>query len=93
MTAADLAARTRAAGQDVFGSHALADIQQHLKTHLAPGDVLVVMGAGDIGKVAHGLVDWFRETSCGRLNPWPCTPGFNWAARRNSLPNRKIPTS
>ncbi len=61
VTAADLAARTRAAGQDVFGSHALADIQQHLKTHLAPGDCLVVMGAGDIGKVAHGLVDWFRE--------------------------------
>ena len=59
VTAADLAARTRAAGQEVFGSHALADIVDHLKTHLAPGDVLVVIGAGDIGKVAHGLVDWF----------------------------------
>jgi UDP-N-acetylmuramate--alanine ligase len=62
-TAADLAARTRAAGQDVFGSHAPADIEQYLKSHLAPGDVLVVMGAGDIGKVAHGLMDWFSLTA------------------------------
>jgi UDP-N-acetylmuramate--alanine ligase len=66
VTAADLAARTRGtrlrvAGQEVFGSHALTDIQHFLQTHLTSGDVLVVMGAGDIGRIGYGLVDWFRE--------------------------------
>ena len=61
VTAADLAARTRALGQDVPGLHAPGDIQQFLKTHLTPGDILVVMGAGDIGRIGYGLMDWFRE--------------------------------
>jgi len=61
VTAADLAARTRALGQEVFGSHALTDIQHYLQTHLTPGDVLVVIGAGDIGRISDGLVDWFRK--------------------------------
>ena len=61
VTAADLAARTRAAGQEVFGSHALPDIQYYLQQHLAPGDTLVVMGAGDIGRIGYAIVDWFRE--------------------------------
>ena len=61
ITAADLAARTRALGQDVPGLHAPVDIQQFLQTHLTPGDVLVVMGAGDIGRIGYGLLDWFRE--------------------------------
>ena len=61
VTAADLAARTRALGQDVPGLHAPVDIQQFLKTHLTPGDILVVMGAGDIGRIGYGLMDWFRE--------------------------------
>ena len=49
ITAADLAARTRGLGQNVPGLHAPVDIQQFLQTQLTPGDVLVVMGAGDIG--------------------------------------------
>ena len=61
ITAADLAARTRALGQDVPGLHAPVDIQQFLQTQLTPGDVLVVMGAGDIGRIGYGLLDWFRE--------------------------------
>ncbi len=61
ITTADLAARTRALGQDVPGLHAPVDIQQFLQTHLTPGDVLVVMGAGDIGRIGHGLLDWFRK--------------------------------
>ncbi len=61
VTAADLAARTSAAGQEVFGSHALPDIQEYLQKQLSPGDTLVVMGAGDIGRIGYGLVDWFRE--------------------------------
>jgi UDP-N-acetylmuramate--alanine ligase len=61
ITAADLAARTRALGQDVPGLHAPVDIQQFLQTRLTPGDVLVVMGAGDIGRIGYGLLDWFRK--------------------------------
>ncbi len=61
ITAADLAARTKALGQDVPGLHAPVDIQQFLQTQLTPGDVLVVMGAGDIGRIGYGLMDWFRE--------------------------------
>ncbi len=61
VTAADLAARTRALGQEVFGSHALTDIQHYLQTHLTKSDVLVVIGAGDIGRISDGLVDWFRK--------------------------------
>jgi UDP-N-acetylmuramate--alanine ligase len=59
-TAADLAAKTREFGQEVYGSHAPAEIQQFLHTQLIPGDTLVVMGAGDIGRTAHGLLEWFR---------------------------------
>ena len=61
ITAADFAARTRALGQDVPGLHAPVDIQKFLQTRLTPGDVLVVMGAGDIGRIGYGLLDWFRK--------------------------------
>jgi UDP-N-acetylmuramate--alanine ligase len=61
VTAADLAERARIAGQEVFGSHALPDILDYLQKHLAPGDTLVVMGAGDIGRIGYAIVDWFRE--------------------------------
>jgi len=61
IAAEDLAARTRALGQDVPGLHAPDDIQQFLQTRLTPGDLLVVMGAGDIGRIGYGLMDWFRE--------------------------------
>ena len=61
IAAADLAARTRALGQDVPGLHALVDIHKFLQTRLTPGDILVVMGAGDIGRIGYDLMDWFRE--------------------------------
>jgi len=61
ITAADLAARTRVLGQDVPALHAPGDIQQYLQAHLTPGDVMVVMGAGDIGRIGYDLMDWFRE--------------------------------
>jgi UDP-N-acetylmuramate--alanine ligase len=61
VTAADLAARTRLLGQDVPGLHAPLDIQKYLQTHLTSGDLLVVMGAGDIGRIGYGLLEWFRE--------------------------------
>ncbi len=61
VTSADLAARTRALGQDVPGCHATGDIEKFLQRSLTPGDVLVVMGAGDIGRIGYGLMDWFRK--------------------------------
>jgi UDP-N-acetylmuramate--alanine ligase len=67
ITAADLAARTRALGQDVPALHAPVDIQHFLQTQLTPDAgamypwSLVVIGAGDIGRIGHGLMDWFRE--------------------------------
>jgi UDP-N-acetylmuramate--alanine ligase len=66
VTAGDLAERTRALGQDVPGLHAPVDIQQFLQTRLTPGDVLVVMGAGDIGRIGYGLMDWFRKHRAAR---------------------------
>jgi UDP-N-acetylmuramate--alanine ligase len=58
---ADLAARIRNFGGDVLQVHAIHDIQDLLDTALQPLDVLITMGAGDIGKVAHGLDKRFRE--------------------------------
>ena len=64
-----------------------------LQTHLHAGDVLVTMGAGDIGRMALWLSGAVLRRSCGRLSRWRCTPGSNWAARPNSSPSRKTPTS
>jgi UDP-N-acetylmuramate--alanine ligase len=42
-------------------AHAAQQILQLLQTRLAPGDVLVTMGAGDIRRICDGLIDRFRE--------------------------------
>jgi UDP-N-acetylmuramate--alanine ligase len=55
ITAADLAVRTGALGADVAHLASAAEIHDHLKQSLRGGDVLVTMGAGDIGRVAHEL--------------------------------------
>lgn len=55
ISAADLAARVRALGADVVHLACAAEIHDHLKQSLRGGDVLVTMGAGDIGRVAHEL--------------------------------------
>lgn len=55
-TAADLAGRLAARGIRVAPSHAIEEIQAWLRGTLCPGDVLVTMGAGDIGKFAHEFV-------------------------------------
>jgi UDP-N-acetylmuramate--alanine ligase len=46
---------------DVPEVHAVEEIAQLLQTRLAPGDVLVTMGAGDIRRIYDGLIDRFRE--------------------------------
>ncbi len=50
-----LAERLQALGCDALHLASAAQIVNHLKTSLLPGDVLVTMGAGDIGTVAHEL--------------------------------------
>ena len=72
VTAADLARRVRevsaapsgrpaGAAVEVPEVHATEDITRLLETRLAPGDVLVTMGAGDIRRICDGLIDRFRE--------------------------------
>ncbi len=48
VTAADLARKTAAMGVEVLPGHTAAEIVRTLKTKLAPGDVLVTLGAGDV---------------------------------------------
>ena len=61
VTAADLADRVRAGARHVPGVHEAGQIVRLLENRLGPGDVLITMGAGDIRKICHGLVDRFRE--------------------------------
>jgi UDP-N-acetylmuramate--alanine ligase len=61
ITAADLAQRVRLPGG---GRADVCDCDQIiplLATRLAPGDVLVTMGAGDIGKLSNAFLDRFRQ--------------------------------
>jgi UDP-N-acetylmuramate--alanine ligase len=60
VTAADLAAKVRASGGEVWHEHDLQDIQQRLERELRPGDVLLTMGAGDIGRITQSLVQRLR---------------------------------
>lgn len=61
VTAADLAARARAGGVLVEDVHATDQILGRLCGGLAPNDVLITMGAGDIRKICHGFIDRVRE--------------------------------
>ena len=61
VTAADLARRVREGGTDVPNLHATEKIARLLQNGLLPGDVLITMGAGDIGKTCHGFADGLRE--------------------------------
>ncbi len=64
VTAADLARRIRHGGVEVSQVHALEEIARMLPTRLAPGDVLITMGAGDVGKICHGLM---RQSDAERV--------------------------
>ncbi|MEX0977410.1 MAG: cyanophycin synthetase, partial [Pirellulales bacterium] len=54
-TAEHLRLRLEALGSDVVQLASAAQIRDHLRQSLTAGDVLVTMGAGDIGRVAHEL--------------------------------------
>ena len=51
VTAADLARRAAALGVEVLPGHTAEEIIRGLETQLAPGDVLVTLGAGDVEKL------------------------------------------
>jgi UDP-N-acetylmuramate--alanine ligase len=55
VSAEDLASRLAELGGDVVRVHDQPSIEEHLRRRLRPADVLVTMGAGDIGKIAHGF--------------------------------------
>jgi UDP-N-acetylmuramate--alanine ligase len=65
VTAANLAAKVRAGGGDVWQEHNLHDIQQRLQRELRPGDVLLTMGAGDVERITQILVQRLRA-DCAR---------------------------
>ena len=56
-TAVDLAATVRAGGIEVLDEHSPTAIARRLGDELKSGDVLVTLGAGDLGKIFHE----FRE--------------------------------
>jgi UDP-N-acetylmuramate--alanine ligase len=60
-TAADLGREVARRGVEVPQVHAAQEITRLLRTRLEPGDVVVTMGAGDIGKVRDGLGERIRE--------------------------------
>lgn len=61
VTAADLADEVRRLSGNVPPAHSNADILAHLAGRWRVGDVLVTMGAGDIGKIAHEFDQWIRK--------------------------------
>jgi UDP-N-acetylmuramate--alanine ligase len=61
VTAADVARRMRARGQSVAELHEPQAIAEFVADRLQPGDVVLTMGAGDIGKIAHDLGKRLRE--------------------------------
>ena len=61
ISARDLAARVADRGVEVIGAGDDSEILPRLVAGLQDGDVLVTMGAGNIGKIAHGLAQRIRK--------------------------------
>ena len=59
-TAEQLAQRAAAGGREVHYLPSTGEVGHYLQRALAAGDVLVTLGAGDIGKVAHDLGQGIR---------------------------------
>ena len=61
VTSSDLVERIRAGG--TFAAHLgkIGAIRRLLETELRPGDVLITIGAGDIGKIWNEFLDGIRE--------------------------------
>jgi UDP-N-acetylmuramate--alanine ligase len=66
ITAADLAAQMRDGGGDVFNKHGTDEISDWILHRasiglIAKGDVVLTLGAGRIGKLAHGIYQRIRD--------------------------------
>ena len=61
VAAVDLARAVRRLGTNVPEVHSIGEIVRLLQEQLAPGDVLVTLGAGDIGRVADEFAHRFRK--------------------------------
>ena len=61
VTAADLARRAAELGAKVVQLDEAPEIEHYLRNSLRPSDVLVTMGAGDIGNIAHELGQGIRS--------------------------------
>jgi UDP-N-acetylmuramate--alanine ligase len=60
-TAADLANMLETGGSEVLDEHHPSAIAQRLSNELQPGDVLVTMGAGDLGKIFYEFHERLRR--------------------------------
>jgi len=58
ISAEDLVAQIRLNGGDAVYRNSFESISRHLKASLAPGDLVVTMGAGNIWEVADDIVRW-----------------------------------
>lgn len=58
---ADLAGEVSRQGGSAIHLATDGETLDHLVTHLAPGDVLLTLGAGDVRKVAYGFIDRLRR--------------------------------
>ena len=70
VTAADLARKAAALGVEVLPGHTAEEIVRTLETGLAPGDVLVTLGAGDVAKLRPRMEmanDEIQMTKEGRI--------------------------
>jgi UDP-N-acetylmuramate--alanine ligase len=63
VTAADLARSVRALGAEVPPIHGADKCAEHLAQRLRPGDVLVTLGAGNIGTTGYELFERLRKNS------------------------------
>jgi UDP-N-acetylmuramate--alanine ligase len=61
VTAADLAEKLVSDGIDVLQQHEFDDIVARVANELRPGDVLITMGAGDIGKIGQTIYQRLRK--------------------------------
>jgi UDP-N-acetylmuramate--alanine ligase len=61
VTAADLARAVAVAGSAVLNEHRMKSIAARVESELRAGDVLVTMGAGDIGKIGQAIDQRLRK--------------------------------
>jgi UDP-N-acetylmuramate--alanine ligase len=61
VTAADLAAATARLGGDVLDEHYSDRLVADVANDLRPGDMLITMGAGDIGKIGQAIYQRLRK--------------------------------